>query len=127
MPRRDELAPVFAKLKQLVRPLAKRLRVIADTSTKYTLEGGYSEQYKKRIWFGGVQRGKAYVSYHLIAVYAFPELLKGVSPKLRARMQGKSCFNFRKVDPSLFRELGKLTRKSLQRFKKEKWVTSARA
>jgi len=122
MAARSELARVFAELKKLMQPLAKRMTVLANTPAKFVLEGGYSEKFKKKIWFGSVHRGKAYVSYHLIAVYAFPELLKGLSPKLRARMQGKSCFNFTKHDPGLFRELKRLTQKSFARFRKEKWV-----
>lgn len=113
---------VFTELKKLFRPFARRFKVIANTPAKYYLEGAYSEKYKKAIWFGGVQRGKAYVSFHLTGVYAFPGILKGVSPKLRARMQGKACFNFTKVDPPLFRELGRLAAKSFQRFKQEQWV-----
>ena len=113
---------VFTELKKLMRPLAKRMTVLANTPTKYILEGGYAEQHKKKMWFGDVQQGKAYVSYHLIAVYAFPELLKDVSPKLRSRMQGKSCFNFTNHDPGLFHELGRLTKRSFERFRKEKWV-----
>lgn len=119
---RDEFPRVFAALKKLMQPFARRFAVIANTGTKYSLQGRYSQKYGKPIWFGSVQRGKAYVSYHLIALYAFPALLKGVSPRLRARMQGKSCFNFTKLDPPLFRELGRLTRKSVERFKKENWV-----
>lgn len=122
MAARAEFPRVFSELKKLFRPFARRLKVIAHTPGRYYLEGAYSEKYKKPMWFGGVQRGKAYVSFHLIAVYAFPGLLKGLSPKLRARMQGKSCFNFTKVDPPLFRELGRLAQKSFQRFRKEKWV-----
>jgi len=122
MPKVDDFARVFTELKKLVKPLAKKMTVIADTPAKFILEGAYSEEYKRKIWFGGVQRGKAYVSFHLIAVYAFPELLKALSPKLRARMQGKSCFNFTKPDPALFRELGRLTKRSVARFRKEKWL-----
>ena len=122
MAKADEFTRVFTELKKLVKPFAKRMTVLEDTPAKFILEGGYSEEYKKKIWFGGVQRGKAYVSFHLIAVYAFPELMKDVSPKLRARMQGKSCFNFTKHDPALFRELGRLTKKSFARFRQAKWV-----
>jgi hypothetical protein len=53
-------------------------------------------------------------------VYMHPELLKGVSPELKKHMQGKSCFNFKKVESELFKELGMLTRKSYKEFKKEK-------
>lgn len=35
-------------------------------------------------------------------------------------MQGKSCFNFKTIDPALFRELATLTKKGYARFKKEK-------
>jgi hypothetical protein len=50
-------------------------------------------------------------------VYAFPELLDGMSPDLRRRMQGKSCFNFKAVDKTLFRELEALTKAGFARFK----------
>ena len=43
-------------------------------------------------------------------VYVEPSLLDGISPGLRRRMQGKSCFNFAKVDEALFAELEDLTR-----------------
>ena len=42
-------------------------------------------------------------------VYANPELLDGMSLELKKRMQGKSCFNFKKAEPELFEELGALT------------------
>jgi hypothetical protein len=41
-------------------------------------------------------------------VYVFPDLLASVSPALRKRMQGKSCFNFRHVDHELLHELASL-------------------
>ncbi len=69
-----------------------------------------------------MQTRKNYVSYHLMPVYAFPELLKGASPELKKRMQGKSCFNFKAVDDKLFAELLRLTEKGYQRFKDEKLI-----
>lgn len=54
-------------------------------------------------------RKKSQVAYHLMPVYVHPELLTDLSPELRRRMQGKSCFNFTKVDRDLFAELGALT------------------
>ena len=59
-----------------------------------------------------VQIGKAYGSYHLMGVCGNPKLLDGCSRELRARMQGKSCFNFKKPDEELFRELKALTGES---------------
>jgi hypothetical protein len=41
--------------------------------------------------------------------YALPSLRAGVSPNLKKRMQGKSCFNCEKVEPELFNTLERLT------------------
>ena len=76
----------------------------------------------REVWFGAVGERKNYVSYHLMPVYAFPDLLKKVSPELKARMQGKSCFNFKEVDEKLFAELARLTEEGYKRFKAEKLV-----
>ena len=43
-------------------------------------------------------------------VYVFPELLETISPELKKRMQGKSCFNFKVVDETLLSELRELTK-----------------
>ena len=70
---------------------------------------------------GGVRRPspikKKYVSFYLMPVYMYPELLEGITPELRKRMQGKSCFNFKRVDESLFEELGALTSRGFEKFK----------
>ena len=61
-------------------------------------------------YFGGAKVGKRYVSFHLMPVYAFPDLLDNISPGLLKRMQGKSCFNVTKVDEAVLAELTDLTR-----------------
>lgn len=55
-------------------------------------------------------------------VYMFPDLLDTITPNLKARMQGKSCFNFIKFDEELFAELEHLTDESFKRFKKENLI-----
>jgi hypothetical protein len=82
----------------------------------YYLDGPYSEKWKRVLFFASAEVKKNYVSFYLMPVYMFPELLKDISPELKKHMQGKSCFNFRKVEPVLFHELGELTRKSAERF-----------
>jgi hypothetical protein len=69
------------------------------------------------MFFGAVQTKKNYVSYHLMPVYVYPDLLDGISPELRRRMQGKSCFNFSRVDETLVAELARLTERGLQRYR----------
>ena len=106
---------VFEQLKSILKPYAKDLTVTADTSAAYSIDGLYSEKYNKALFFGSAQIKKNYVSFYLMPVYMFPELLKGLSPELKKHMQGKSCFNFKKVEPELFKELKELTRVSVER------------
>jgi hypothetical protein len=42
-------------------------------------------------------------------IYMFPELRKGLSKQLKARMQGKSCFHFDAVEEELLDELETVT------------------
>jgi hypothetical protein len=119
MPAQNDFPVVFEELKKILNPYAGKLTVTADTSSVYSLDGPYSEKWKKVIYFGGAQVKKNYVSFYLMPVYMYPELLKDISPELKKHMQGKSCFNFKKVEPSLFKELETLTFEGAEKFKKE--------
>jgi len=50
-------------------------------------------------------------------VYIFPDLLAGISDRLRKRMQGKSCFNFTTLDDATIAELSQLTATGFERFR----------
>jgi len=119
MPAKNDFVPVFEQLKSILKPYAEKLSLKADTADSYSLDGPYSEKWKKELFFGSAQIKKNYVSFYFMPVYMYPELLKDISPELRKRMQGKSCFNFRKAEPALFEELAALTRKGAERFEEE--------
>jgi hypothetical protein len=70
-----------------------------------------------------VQIGKAYVSYHLMGVYGNKRLLDGMSKDLSARMQGKTCFNFKRPDAVLFQELDDLTAQAITSFRQSGYVS----
>ena len=110
---------VFEQLKEILKPYAPQLTVTADTPNAYSLDGPYSEKWRKPLFFGSAQIKKNYVSFYLMPVYMCPELLKNISPALKKHMQGKSCFNFKKVEPELFEELAALTRVGFKEFQKE--------
>ena len=89
----------------------------ADAQGDFTLVGPpTAERPRREVWFGGVQMRKKYVSFHLMPVYVFPDLLDDASTELKKRMQGKSCFNFTRMDQGLFHELSQLTDKGYHRF-----------
>ena len=120
----EDYTTVHTKLREIMKKYAKgSMRADPDKPGNFVLLGPASEWSRgKDLWFGAVVTGKSYVSYHLIAVYGFPDLLDDISPELKKRMQGKSCFNFKAVDETLFKELARLTEKSYQRLKKVKSV-----
>ena len=119
MPATHDLQPVFERLREILKPHATRLTLTQDTDENYYLEGHYSQKFKKNLFFGSAQIKKNYVSFYLMPVYMYPELLNTISPELKKRMQGKSCFNFKKVDETLFNELTALTERGFERFQKE--------
>ncbi len=110
----------FARLKQILKRHAGGLSVKSDKPDNYYLETRSASFKSKPVFFGAVQIKKNYVSLYLMPVYAFPGLLKGISPELQRRMQGKSCFNFTAPDEKLFRELGQLTAAGLQKYRAAK-------
>ncbi len=126
MPNKNDLDKVFARLKSILRPYAKKMDVASDSQTYYQLDTRYIMKNKKPLCFGGMRLGKAYVSFYLMAVYANPGLLKSVSPELKQRMQGKSCFNFKEVDEKLFKELANLTKAGAAKFSDEKFIEALR-
>ena len=126
MPESADFATVFSKLKAILQPYASKLVVIADTDDGYSLETRHIMKNKKPLYFGGVRKGKNYVSFYLMSVYATPDLLKGMSPGLKKRMQGKSCFNFKTVDEPLFKELAILTKAGFKKFSDEKFIAVLR-
>ena len=118
---------VFATLKSVLGKNAKRLSVKTDTAIEYTLvtqsPSPFPKDKGKPLYFASVRLGKAYVSFHLIALYMNPALTKTISAALKKHMQGKTCFNFKTdPEPEMLSELKRLTDAGLQHFKGKKWL-----
>ena len=121
MPDPSDFAAVHDRLRRLLEPYRARFAVTADGPTGMTLEVPGLEG---RTWgyVAGTRVGKRYVSYYLMPVYADARLQASISPELAKRRQGKSCFNFTRVDEPLLAQLGALTERSLAG-----WEARARA
>jgi hypothetical protein len=126
MPDKTEFKRVFEELKSIFKPYAKKMDVSNDTDTYYMLNTRFIMKNKQPLCFGGVRLGKNYVSFYLMSVYGSPAQMKSMSPELKKRMQGKSCFNFKEVDKKLFSELKTLTKLGAAQFSDEKFVDGLR-
>ncbi len=112
----DSFPEVFQALKAIFVPYAGKLAVQVDKPDQYYLETKTPLRKGRAFQFGGVEIGKAYVSFHLMPLYMNPKLQAAVSPELKKRMQGKSCFNFTRLEPGQIAELKKLTREGFDEF-----------
>lgn len=115
-------APTFAALRALLAPYEDRLVTVRDTPDTYYLDTAHVMPNRQPLFFGSTKIGKRFVSYYLMPVYVFPELLDGISDALRKRMQGKSCFNFKTPDDALLAELADLTARGYARYRDAGYV-----
>ncbi len=126
MSNKNEFTEIFRRLKAIFQPYAKKMDVTHDTDSYYLLNTRHIMKNKQPLCFGGVRLGKNYVSFYLMSVYGSPGIMKSISPGLKKRMQGKSCFNFKEVDEKLFQELDRLTKAGAAQFNDEKFIEGLR-
>ena len=107
---------VHERLKAILRAHADGLVITKDGPGGMALEVPGLEG-KPWGYVGGTRLGKSYVSFYLMPVYESPVLAASISPALAKRRQGKSCFNFTKIDEPLFAELADVTARGIPGFK----------
>jgi hypothetical protein len=127
MPDEESVNEVFSRLAAIFAPYRPPLIAKTDTPGDLYLETLPSATYPEGVYFGAVKIGKRYVSFQLMPVYVHPELLDDISPELRKRMQGKSCFNFTAPDDALFAELRTLTEAGFASFRRDGTIPAAGA
>ena len=122
MAKTDQFSLVFDRLRQILAAYRERLVVVADNETELYLDTHHIMKNSRPLYFGSTIIKKNYVSFHLMPVYLHPEMLDDISDALRKRMQGKSCFNFKKIDEELFAELAELTRCGLELYQADGYI-----
>ena len=118
----SDFPPLFTRLRAILVPHAERLTVSEDTPTRYGLSAPVGPT-TLRLWGGKlkhpqipvvwVQIGQAYVAYHLMPLYGSSPLAATLTPALKRRLHGKTCFNFKAIDEPLFAELADVTARGL--------------
>jgi hypothetical protein len=103
-----DLTPVFDRLRTIMARHADGLVVVRDVPGDYYLDTHHVRADGYVLMFGAVQTRVRYVSNHLMLLGYAPDRL-GASAALQARMQGKACLNFTRVDEGLFAELDEVT------------------
>jgi hypothetical protein len=116
MTEKEAFGEVFKRLRSILARHVPPLVVSKDTASDYSLAVDFPSAPENARYFGGINIRRSYVSFYLMPVYANPALMTGASGDLKKRMQGKSCFNFSKVDEDLFEELAALTDRGVPQY-----------
>lgn len=119
----EDAFTVSSNLTDANRPTSRKEDAPSPGDT-YMLLGAPVDKYPGGITFAGVKRQKRYVSYYLMPAYSEPELASAISPELRRRRQGKTCFNFTRIDEGLFDELADLTERGRESYEAKGWLAT---
>jgi len=112
------LTETFLRLRKILEPYAKYMVVKHDGPGIYYLESAPVPKYGTEVFFGAVQMQKRQVSFHLLPVHVFPEMLETISPALKRRLRGTSRFAFTTIDAATLRELTALTKRGYQGYRR---------
>ena len=121
MPKKTPSSPLtetFERLKKVLEPYARYMVVKHDGPGIYYLESTPVPKYGTEVFFGAVQTQKSQVSFHLLPLHVFPELLEELSPGLRKQLRGTSRFAFKEVDAATLKELAALTKRGYQGYRR---------
>ena len=122
MPANEEFATVFGALRAILAAHADRLNISKDTADYFVADSLRLRYKGNPVMFGAVRMGKNYVSFHFMPVYMSEQLRRSIPPDLRKRMQGKACFNFKRVDAALFQQLAELTQAGIECFEQGRFA-----
>ena len=92
----NDLAKVYLRLRPILEPYMPEMVAMQDNDRGLYLNTRSIMKNKQPLFFASIAINKNYVSFHVFPVYMYPDLLDKVGD-LKKRMQGKSCFNFRKL------------------------------
>jgi hypothetical protein len=112
-----EFDAVYARLCQILQKHDDKLSVAVQKPGTLWMDVTGVSYRNKPLFYGGVRRGKNYVSYYLMPAH----MCKNISPELAKRKQGNACFNFTAVDEKLFAELEKLTADGFKNYTPEQF------
>ena len=111
-PTAETLAEVEARLRAILAPYESRL----ETASIYSIPTLRRPGAKAHDWFAFVKAEPKHVSFYLMPMLTYPDLMADVSPELAKRRSGKSVMKFTAVDDVLFSELEGLVARAYDRY-----------
>jgi hypothetical protein len=107
-----DLADIEARLERILDPYRDRL----EPATIYNIPMLRRRGAKAQDWFAFVKPASKHVSFFLLPIHTWSDLVEPLSPALRKRLTGKSAFNFKAVDEAEMAELEALVARAFERY-----------
>jgi hypothetical protein len=107
-----DLVAIEARLDRILEPY----RSLLEPSTIYGLPTLRRPGAKAHQWFAFVKPASKHVSFFLMPMLTWPDLLDGCSPALLKARKAKTAFNFATLDEELATELEVLVARSYERY-----------
>ena len=111
-PTPEELDAIETRLRAILAPYESKL----ETASIYGIPTLRKPGAKAHDWFAFVKAEPKHVSFYLLPMLTYPELMADVSPALAKRRTGKSMLRFSAVDKPLFAELEGVVARAYERY-----------
>ena len=108
----QSLADIETRLDRILDPY----RSLLEPSTIYGLPTMRRPGAKAHEWFAFVKPASKHVSFFLMPILTWPDLLDGCSPALRKARKAKTAFNFSSLDEVVVADLEALVARSYERY-----------
>lgn len=107
---------LFNALRDLLLRHRDALQVVHDDADHFYANSHKADTKGKAQFLGAVKVSGRRHAFHFMPVYDFPDLLDDISPALKKRMHGKSCFHFEAGEPDVLAELQALVDRGVARY-----------
>ena len=129
MPLKPEVRKnIFNKLKASLKKQCPPMVCAKDTPDSYEIIGNKPVPYgstKKMIpgmYFSSTVARKDFVSFYFLPAYSGKKDFVRIAPTVMKCLKGKTCFNFKKEEQVVEKELDALLKKGLEVWKKQGYV-----
>ncbi len=102
----------------ITRESEKGMEIIGNKPVPY----GYKKEIIPGMYFSSFVVRKDMISFYLFAIYGKPELYQSLAPVAMKCLKGKTCFNFKKPEQVIKKEIDALLKKGMEVWKQQGYM-----
>ncbi len=117
---------IFHKLEKILKPFEKKLNFKTDGKSKCELITKrtvtvYNKEHNG-MFFASAVIQKNFVGFYFFPIYTHVKEFNNIPPELKKCLKGKSCFNIKKFDNVLEKQISDILKKGYEVYKKAGWA-----